>query len=102
MDNSQIGMCGAYCGVCDWKEKTGCKGCQTHKGDMFYGTCDVAKCCTSKGYLHCGVCPELPCEKLEAAFNNPEHGDNGERLANLKLWAEGENKFIELGSFKEN
>lgn len=100
MDKDQIGMCGAYCGVCNWKEMTGCQGCQFHKGQMFYGTCAVAKCCSSKGLLHCGLCPELPCDALQQAFDHPEHGDNGERLANLKAWAKGEDTFIELGTFQ--
>ena len=94
-------MCGAYCGECDWKERTGCKGCQYHKGQMFYGLCRVAECCSDKGLLHCGLCAELPCELLQQAFDHPEHGDDGERLANLKAWAEGEDKFIPLGSLKK-
>ena len=32
-------------------------------------------------------------------FDNPEHGDNGERFANLKAWAKGEDTFIEIGTF---
>jgi Protein of unknown function (DUF3795) len=99
MDKQHIAMCGAYCGSCDWKSKTNCPGCQACKGDMFFGTCDVAKCCVEKGLLHCGLCPDLPCATLQAAFDNPEHGDNGERLANLKNWAKGEETVIELGSF---
>lgn len=99
MEKDQIGMCGAYCGICDWKEKTGCKGCQHHKGQMFYGTCAVAVCCTTKGLLHCGECSELPCPTVQKAFNNPDHGDNGERLANLKAWAKGDDTIIEIGTF---
>ncbi|NLZ13211.1 MAG: hypothetical protein GXY29_03355 [Thermotogaceae bacterium] len=43
----------------------------------------------SKGYPHCGLCPEMPCVTLKDYFDDPEHGDNGERLANLKAWANG-------------
>jgi len=93
-------MCGAYCGTCDWKEKTGCQGCQHHKGEMFYGSCNVAVCCTSNGFLHCGLCRNLPCPTLQQAFDNPEHGDDGERLANLKAWAKGDDAIIEIGTFK--
>ena len=99
MDEQQIGMCGAYCGICEWKEKTNCPGCQACKGDMFYGECGVAKCCHGKGLLHCGLCPDLPCAKLQEAFDHPEHGDHGERLANLKNWAKGDDTVIELRSF---
>ena len=99
MDRQQIGMCGAYCGVCDWKEKTDCPGCQMAKGSMFWGECAVAMCCREKGLAHCGLCSDLPCEILQEAFDNPEHGDNGERLANLRAWAKGKDAFVEIGTF---
>jgi hypothetical protein len=31
--------------------------------------------------------------------DNPEHGDKGERLANLKAWARGEDSYVKLGKF---
>jgi len=36
---------------------------------------------------------------LQEAFDNPEHGDKGERLANLKAWARGEDSYVKLGTF---
>jgi hypothetical protein len=36
---------------------------------------------------------------LQETFDEPNHGDNGERLANLKAWAKGEDTIIEIGSF---
>ena len=99
MDREQIGMCGAYCGVCDWKAKTNCPGCQASKANVFWGECAVAKCCCERSFNHCGLCSELPCDILQQAFDNPEHGDNGERLANLKAWTEGADTFIEIGKF---
>ncbi|MBN2584899.1 MAG: DUF3795 domain-containing protein [Planctomycetes bacterium] len=99
MDKQQIGMCGAYCGSCSWKAKTGCAGCQACAGDVFWGQCAVAKCCLAKGITHCGPCEELPCRLLQGFFDHPEHGDHGERLANLKAWAAGKDTVIELGTF---
>jgi hypothetical protein len=90
MDSRMLGMCGSYCGVCEWKEKTNCPGCQTAQGNMFWGECGVAKCAIGKGFHHCGECSEVPCEMLQSFFDNPEHGDRGERLVNLKAWARGE------------
>ncbi len=101
MDKAMIGMCGAYCGVCEWKPKTECPGCQTAQGDMSWGECSMAKCCINNGFMHCGECPELPCDDLQAAFNNGEHGDHGERLINLKAWAEGEDTFLKLRTLKK-
>jgi hypothetical protein len=102
LQKDQIGMCGAYCETCKWKLKTGCQGCQHHKGAMFYGICAVAVCCSGKGLLHCGLCTSLPCPVLHQAFTHPEHGDNGERLANLTAWAKGDETVVELGAFKKN
>jgi hypothetical protein len=96
MDTQLIGMCGAYCGACEWKEKTNCPGCQAAAGKPFWGACGVAGCALEKGFKHCGSCPQVPCETLQSFFDNPEHGDNGERLENLKAWAGGQLVFKEL------
>jgi hypothetical protein len=100
VENNLIGRCGTYCGDCEWIEKTGCKGCQANEGQPFWGTCKVAVCSIEKKLNHCGLCKEVPCVKLTEAFNTPGHEDNGERLANLRNWAEGKNEFIKLGSYK--
>lgn len=80
--------CGADCGACGWKDKVGCKGCRANAGDMFWGECDKAKCCIKNEFAHCGACEKMPCESLLALINDPEHGDSGERIANLKSWTE--------------
>ncbi len=84
MDKKMMAMCGQYCGECDWKDKVNCQGCQSSQGVMFWGECDKAKCCMEKGFEHCGFCPELPCQKMIDLFNDPEHGDSGARLRNLR------------------
>jgi hypothetical protein len=101
MDMSQVAMCGDYCAECAWSEKMGCRGCQQAKGSVFWGTCRIATCCTEKGFLHCGECPDVPCEVLQEGFDHPEHGDKGERLANLRAWAKGEQTFVKIGTFSE-
>ena len=100
MNKQMIGMCGAYCGVCEWKEKTNCPGCQACQGKPFWGECSIAECSIKKGYNHCGHCSNLPCDKLQDAFNNEEHGDNGERLINLKNWAKGKETYLKLRTLK--
>ena len=89
MDKNMIAYCGTYCGECAWREKTGCRGCKANSGKLFWGTCDIAKCCIEKGHGHCGECALLPCKQLQAAFDNPEHGDDGVRLRNLLCWKDG-------------
>lgn len=96
MDRDMMSICGAYCGECEWKEPTNCPGCQKSQGKMFWGECQVAKCSIEKGHRHCGHCSELPCQMLQSAFDNPEHGDNGERLRNLKAWAEGKDTYLSI------
>lgn len=96
LDTQMIGRCGAYCGDCEWKERMHCAGCQACNAKVFWGECAIAKCSIEKGYLHCGYCEELPCQKLQDAFDNPEHGDSGERLANLRSWAKGGQTYLRL------
>jgi hypothetical protein len=98
-DRALIARCGDYCGICAWKEPMNCPGCQAARGDMFHGVCQVAKCSLAKGYAHCGECPDLPCGMLQAISDDPEHGDNGERLANLRAWERGEERYIAIGTF---
>jgi hypothetical protein len=101
MDENMIGICGAYCGACEWKPKVNCPGCQAAKGKMFWGQCQIATCSLGKGFAHCGQCPDVPCGMLKAAFDDPEHGDSGERLLNLKAWARGEDTWLELRNPKK-
>lgn len=96
MDEQMIGICGAYCGVCEWKDKMNCPGCRACQGRPFWGECLIARCAIDQGFSHCGFCPNLPCAKLQAAFDDPEHGDHGERLINLQNWADGRNFYLKL------
>lgn len=87
MDKKMLAFCGTYCGVCEWKDKINCKGFQECQGSMFWGQCDKALCCIEKGFKHCGIYPEMPCKELLDLFDDPEHGDKGARLNNLRNWA---------------
>lgn len=98
IDKNMIAFCGTYCGVCEWKDKIGCKGCKANKGIMFWGECDKAKCCMEKGHKHCGECLEMPCQKLRELFCDPEHGDRGARLHNLNNWKAGNYVYEKLGN----
>jgi hypothetical protein len=100
MEKELMGMCGTYCAECEWKEPTNCPGCQKSQSQMFWGQCGVAKCAIEKKHHHCGHCSALPCQPLQEAFDNPEHGDNGERLTNLKSWASGNDTYLSLSKKK--
>lgn len=100
MDKTMMAMCGTYCGDCEWKEKMNCPGCQAVQSKVFWGECQVAKCSIEKGHTHCGQCKDVPCQSLQSAFEHPEHGDNGERLKNLKAWAAGEDTYLKIRPLK--
>lgn len=65
-----------------------CNGCQAAEGKLFWGECEVAKCCIAKGHSHCGRCREFPCAVLHEYAHHPEQGDKGKRILNLKAWNE--------------
>ena len=98
MDKTMTAFCGAYCGVCEWREKVGCGGCRASAGRLFWGECNKAKCCIEKGLEHCGQCAEMPCQKLRELFDDPEHGDQGARLRNLQNWKKGSDTYEKLGN----
>lgn len=82
--------CGLLCNECEWKETCGCGGCIETNGHPFHGECSIAICCQSKGYIHCGQCPDMPCEQLyKYSCLDKEHGDKpaGARLGVLRCWA---------------
>ena len=98
MDKNMIAYCGAYCETCQWKDKTNCPGCKACESEMFWGKCDKATCCMEKGYDHCGLCSELPCDMMKSLFEDKEHGDDGMRMRNLNNWAKGNYIFMTLVS----
>lgn len=76
--------CGLNCEVCSYREKMNCPGCQQCGGEMFWGKCEIAACCISKELENCGKCETFPCENLKKFAFDPEQGDNGKRIENLK------------------
>jgi len=84
--------CGLSCVNCEFRERTGCGGCIETNGHPFHGECSVAICCQNKGFLHCGECPDFPCQMLHDYSFDPVHGDNpqGARIEQCKKWAKQE------------
>ena len=80
--------CGIYCGDCEYREKMSCPGCIKCGGKVFWGECDVAKCCIERGLDHCGQCEDVPCEMLRRFAYDPEEGDDGQRIRNVQAWQE--------------
>ena len=79
--------CGLICTGCTYKESHGCGGCIETSGNPFHGECPVAQCCQNKGLLHCGQCPDMPCDLLSQYSYDEEHGDNGKRIEICRIWA---------------
>ena len=83
--------CGLSCADCKYKEEFACGGCIATNGHPFHGECPVAVCCQNKGFVHCGECPDIPCELLwQYSYGDEEHSDNGARIEQCKKWARGE------------
>lgn len=81
--------CGLKCEGCEFVEGCNCEGCIATNGHPFHGECPVAMCCQKRNYLHCGECPQIPCELLQQYSCDSEHGDNpkGARIEQCKKWA---------------
>jgi hypothetical protein len=75
--------CGIDCSACTWREPQNCQTCRAYRGDIWHGTCRVAKCCIGKGLEDCGQCGKYPCKLLTDFAFDKTHGDGGERLVNL-------------------
>ncbi len=80
----EIAVCGLDCAICAYREQTNCAGCAESKGDMFWGECKIAKCAQRKNVEDCSYCDEFVCDDLNAFSHDKEHGDNGERIENLR------------------
>ena len=81
--------CGLHCSDCEFKKPFNCGGCIETNGHPFHGECPVAVCCQSKGYIHCGQCPDIPCKLLWDYSCDEAHGDTpkGARIEVCKKWA---------------
>lgn len=76
--------CGIDCSLCEYRGKMNCPGCHAVGGKPFWGVCPIAACTAGKGHLHCGYCAEFVCPALHRFAYDPEHGDDGKRIANLR------------------
>lgn len=78
--------CGLVCSECEYKEQMGCKGC-TNITKPFWGECcPVKSCCEGKGYSHCGLCTEFPCDTLNKFAYDENQGDGGKRILQCREW----------------
>ena len=78
-----LAYCGIDCETCSYRETVNCKTCREYKGDIWHGSCAVAKCVLSKGLDNCGECDIFPCKLLIDYSYDAEHGDDGLRIRNL-------------------
>lgn len=96
MTSNLAARCGIYCGECEFRESAGCPGCVAAGGCMFWGACEIARCCAGRELEHCGRCPDFPCDLLERCAYDKDQGDHGRRIRNLENWnAMGFEKWLE-------
>jgi hypothetical protein len=108
-DVTLLGVCGLYCGACyhyrasfpegkhllqeaarQGRKLEGftCKGCRSGHLYIHVGCarCRIRACAEEKNLLHCGLCPEFPCEQITAFQNDGRvhHRDVLSQLEELK------------------
>jgi len=98
MEGKIISSCGIVCSDCPAYPEQ-CPGCEASAGSPFWtdeagmDVCPLYDCCRAqKGFAHCGLCPQLPCEAFtdlkDPSLNEEEHTQVlNERLAVLRLFA---------------
>lgn len=79
-----ISSCGINCDKCKFKEEQNCTGCHAHKGQPFWGVCELYACADGKDISHCGKCSEFPCQKLTDAHKR-ENPDGGGKLCEITI-----------------
>lgn len=113
-----VGYCGLYCGACyhylaslpghDYlveqfghdQAKGGftCLGCRSDKLYIHPGCreCKLRACAQSRGILHCGQCPEFPCDRL-IDFENDGRAHHRSVTSNLRqLRSQGMNRWLKI------
>jgi len=117
-ESSQLlGVCGLYCGACyhyrasfpegqhlldqavrhGWEaEGFTCRGCRSDRLYVHPGCaqCEIRACAERRGLLHCGLCPEFPCRRIET-FQGDGRIHHREVLSQLdELCAEGPDRWL--------
>jgi hypothetical protein len=112
-----LGVCGLFCGACyhyraslpdgrhllEEAARQGrgpgaftCRGCRS---DALYihpgcARCEIRACADGRGVLHCGLCDEFPCERLEA-FRDDGRVHHLDVVSNLEdLNAKGPDRWL--------
>lgn len=49
-------FCGKSCDECTYKEKLSCPGCKAGPGELYHGSCPIAKCCRQHYQKSCTQC----------------------------------------------
>ncbi|MDR0974142.1 MAG: DUF3795 domain-containing protein [Ruminococcus sp.] len=84
-ENDKISFCGMDCGACAIRESVNCEGCKAMDTPYWDGICEIKNCAAVMGVSDCSYCKKSPCEIILDISLDPETGDDGERLENLRL-----------------
>ncbi len=66
-----LAYCGLYCGGCGSyfeNSKVGCHGCRMEP--VLVDDCPTKACAELRQYLHCGECPDFPCQMMDDFYHD--------------------------------
>lgn len=72
----EISGCGILCSDCEYltgKKPPKCSGCNSIRGNPFWGKCHIYNCIKEHDVDHCGKCQEFPCDTFINAYD-PSQG----------------------------
>lgn len=61
-------------------------------GELFWGSCPLARCSIEKKISDCSQCSDFVCDLLDMMSYDEENGDKGKRIENLKALMEDESR----------
>lgn len=80
------------------KTKSGVRAVRTIE-ELCFGVSAIKRYAVLKRGLNIvGNAQNMPCQKLSDLFDDPEYGDHGARLRNLKNWKDGICTYEKLGN----
>ncbi len=86
--SKRLSRCGIDCSTCNYRVEHNCNKCHEQEGELFWGSCPLARCSIEKNIRDCSLCSAFVCDLLYTMSYDEENGDQGKRIENLKALVE--------------